>query len=210
MTWLKLIGALIAFVYGLCTVFQKRTPLYYRIVFFAMTSCFLGVGYYALAWEIWPEGVQGFHVGYFGSIGMYFFLYSSYYGAINTLADDGTPRFRRYRMAAFLVAAITALLAGVRIWMAGSERILSTLILIPAVATLYFACKHWIFPDVEMGIIDAMRPFNAVVFVLCLLQVWELCMPDAGSVGWVRAAATGILLAVSLPVAHRGVQRWFI
>ena len=204
-------GAAVALVYGLCTAFRKRVPLYYKIVFFAMASCFLGLRYCALAQLLWPQGLQGFHVGYFGSVGMYFFLYSSYYGAINSLADDGTKGFRRYRAAAFLAAALTACLATIGIWTMGTgQRILSTLVLIPVVATVYFSVKHLIFPDVEMGIIAAMRPFNAMVAALCMLQAADLCLPAAGTGAWVRAVCMAVLLAACLPVARMGVQRWFM
>lgn len=211
MIWLKLAGAAAALLYGLCTAFRKKTPLYYKIVFFAMASCFLGLGYCALAQLLWPQGLQGFHVGYFGSMGMYFFLYSSYYGAINSLADDGTREFHRYRVAAFLVAALTAVSAGTGIWVLGTgQRLLSTLVLIPVVATVYFSVKHLIFPDVEMGIIAAMRPFNAMVSALCLLQAADLCLPAGGTGAWLRAVCMAILLMFCLPVARRGVQRWFM
>ena len=208
---LELAGASVALLYGLYTAFRKHTPLYYKIVFFAMASCFLGLGYCSLAQLLWPQGLQGFHVGYFGSVGMYFFLYSSYYGAINSLADDGTRRFRLYRAAAFFVAALTAVLAGTGIWVLGTgERLLSTLVLVPVVATVYFSVKHLIFPDVEMGIIAAMRPFNAMVAALCMLQAADLCLPAAGAGAWVRAVCMAVLLAACLPVARKGVQRWFM
>lgn len=211
MIWLKLAGATAALLYGLCTAFRKRTPLYYKIIFFAMASCFLGMGYCGLAQLLWPQGLQGFHVGYFGSLGMYFFLYSSYYGAINSLADDGTRRFHCYRVVALLVAAFTAAAAGAGIWLMGTgQRLLSTLVLIPVVATVYFSVKHLIFPDVEMGIIAAMRPFNAMVSVLCLLQAADLCLSAEGTGAWLRTVCTAVLLMLCLPVAHRGVQRWFM
>lgn len=89
MIWLRLAGATAAFIFGLCTAFRPKTPLYYKIIFFGMASCFLGSCYEALAQLLRPSAAEGFHVGYFGYIGLFFFLYSSYYGAINSLADGG-------------------------------------------------------------------------------------------------------------------------
>ncbi len=39
-------------------------------------------------------------MGILGYMGTYFFLLSSYYGAINRLADGGEARYRGYRLAA--------------------------------------------------------------------------------------------------------------
>ena len=211
MIWLRLTGASAALVFGLCTAFRPKTPLFYKIVFFGVASCFLGSCYEALARLLRPSAVQGFHIGWLGYMGLFFFLHSAYYGAINSLADDGTRRFRLYRAAAFFVAALTAVLAGTGIWVLGTgERLLSTLVLVPVVATVYFSVKHLIFPDVEMGIIAAMRPFNAMVAALCMLQAADLCLPAAGAGAWVRAVCMAVLLAACLPVARKGVQRWFM
>ena len=106
MIYLRFAGAAAALVWGLCTAFRPRVPLYYKIVFFGMASCFLGSCYEALARLLEPSAAEGFHVGYFGYIGLFFFLYSSYYGAINSLADGGGREFRRFRLIAGLAAAL--------------------------------------------------------------------------------------------------------
>ena len=49
MIYLRFAGAAAALVWGLCTAFRPRVPLYYKIVFFGMASCFLGSCYEALA-----------------------------------------------------------------------------------------------------------------------------------------------------------------
>lgn len=211
MIWPKLVGATIALIFGLCTAFRKRTPLYYKIVFFAMASFFLGTGYYALASVLLPEALQGFHVGYFGTIGMFFFLYSSYYGAINSLADGKEKCYWPYRFAAALLAGSLGLLALWRVWtMETGQHVLQTVLLIPIVATAYFAFKHLIFPDVEMGIIAAMRIFNAMIFGLCLLQLLEISFSLEGILGRGISLCSGLIAAFCLPAARNGVKRWFI
>ena len=56
---------------------------------FGMASCFLGSCYEALAQLLRPSAAEGFHVGYFGYIGLFFFLYSSYYGASAASRTEG-------------------------------------------------------------------------------------------------------------------------
>lgn len=67
--------------FGLCTAFRPRSPLFYKIIFFGAASCFLGSCYEALALLLRPSVVQSFHIGWLGYVGLYFFLCSSYYGA---------------------------------------------------------------------------------------------------------------------------------
>lgn len=60
------------------------------------------------------------------------------------------------------------------------------------------------------GIIDAMRPFNALVLLLCVVQLVQFCWSLSGLMGWLLAAAEGLLLLAVLPVTRMGVRKWFI
>lgn len=210
MIYLRFAGAAAALVWGLCTAFRPRVPLYYKIVFFGMASCFLGSCYEALARLLEPSAAEGFHVGYFGYIGLFFFLYSSYYGAINSLADGGGREFRRFRLIAGLAAALIGVSGLCGAWLASEQHVLLTIFILPVTMAAYFAAKLLIMPDVELGIIAAMRPFNALVLVLCVVQAAEFCFAPGGAAGWALAACDGVLLALALPAARMGVRKWFI
>ena len=76
--------------------------------------------------------------------------------------------------------------------------------------TLYFALKLLILPDVEMGIIRVMRPYNLCVILLGLCQTAAL-LPGAS--GWTEMLAGALLcalLAAMPPVAEMGVRKWFM
>ena len=205
----ELSGALLASVYGCCTVFGKKTPLFYKIVFFAVLTCLMGNVYTLLYGLLWDQGDTGFHVGYIGTVGMFFFLYSSYYGAINSLADGRQPELRRFRIAAGFVAAVfffgSALLMffyGKAFWM--------VIVTVPMSFTVYFAMKHLIIPDVDMGIIQVMRPYNAVIVGLCVSMMLRMISISGSVLGTVSSIIAGILLAVCMPLARNGVRKWFI
>ena len=188
MIYLRFAGAAAALVWGLCTAFRPRVPLYYKIVFFGMASCFLGSCYEALARLLEPSAAEGFHVGYFGYIGLFFFLYSSYYGAINSLADGGGREFRRYRLIAGLAAALIGASGLCGAWLASEQHVLLTIFILPVTMAAYFAAKLLIMPDVELGIIAAMRPFNALVLFSLPIIVGNLfqqtyTMADSAIVG---------------------------
>lgn len=206
----RLAGASFALFFGLCTAFRPKTPLFYKIIFFGFASCFLGSCYEALALLLRPSALQGFHVGWLGYVGLFFFLVSSYYGAINSLADSGDREFRKYRLAAgAAAAAILALGLAGTLWR-GEQPLLLGLFTLPAAMSAYFAAKLLIMPDVELGIIAAMRPFNALVVLLCAVQLTRFCWSPGGPAGYLLAGAEGLLLLAALPAARRGVGQWFI
>lgn len=210
MSWLRFAGAAAALVFGLCTAFRPKTPLYYKIIFFGMASGFLGSCYEALAGFIEPSAAEGFHVGWLGHIGLFFFLYSSYYGAINSLADGGGKEFRAYRLAAGAGAALVCAVGLCGAWLGPGQPVLAAPFTFPAAMAAYFAGKLLIMPDVELGITAAMRPFNALVLLLCLVRVTEFCWDIGGAAGWTLAAVDALLLAAALPAARMGVRKWFI
>lgn len=200
-------AAAAAGIYGLCTSFRPKTPLFYKIVTYGIGSYLLGVVYSLLYTEL-VGGTLGFHVGYLGYMGTYFFLFSSYFGALDRLADGHEKQYRVYRVAALLPALIIVC-AGVRLcWNGGS--LFRFLLLLPAAGTAYFSCKHLILPDVEMGIIRVMRPYNVIVTAWCLLQPFMLGMTGETPYGWILAAANGLLVMLTLPIARKGVRQWFI
>ncbi len=211
MVWIRILGTLVAFIYGCSTAFRRKTPLFYKIAFFGIASCTLGTCYYVLALWLRPGVVEGFHVGYFGYIGMFFFLFSSYYGAMNSIADGKEKKYRPYRLAACVLPVLLIGFAVMKIWQEGIlENILLIIFLVPSAATIYFAGKHLIMPDVEMGIIATMRPYNAVIVALCITQMILLFGNTEGAWAWAAEAVNAVLVAASLPLARKGVRKWFI
>ena len=204
-----LLGAIIASAYGGYTAIRHKAPLFYTILCLAMISCLMGCVYSVLYDVLWISGDTGFHVGYLGFAGMFFFLFSSYYGAIDSLADGGEPALRTYRILAGGVALVhfAVSVCGVALLHKGWWLLV---LIVPMSGTLYFAVKHLIVPDVEMGIIKVMRPFNAVIIGICLLMSGYFYAFPHTQLKTIFAVATGCLLAIVLPVARNGVRKWFI
>lgn len=205
----ELSGALISSVYGCCTVFRKKTPLFYKIIFFAVLTCLMGNIYTLLYGLLWDQGDTGFHVGYLGTVGMFFFLYSSYYGAINSLADGRQPELRRFRIAAGIVAAVFFIGSALLMYFSGKALWLY-IVVIPMSFTVYFAMKHLIIPDVDMGIVKVMRPYNAVIVGLCVFMMLRMISISGSVLETVSSICAGIILAVCMPMARNGVRKWFI
>lgn len=204
-----LIGAFAASLYGGYTAFRKKMPLFYKILFFAMLTGFMGAVYTVLFALLWPEEGGGFHVGYLGWTGMFFFLFSSYYGAIDSLADDGSAAFCRFRRAAGALAIVFFSISILMI-VYFEKGLWLVLLLIPMSCTFYFAVKHLVIPDVEMGIIKVMRPYNAAIIGLCICMMLYFFAKISPEVQGGLGFFCGIFLVVCLPVARSGVRKWFI
>lgn len=204
----ELIGALAASVYGCCTVFRKKTPLFYKIVFFAMLMCLMGNVYSFLYDRLWLPDALDFHVGHLGTFGMFFFLLSSYYGAIDSLADGKQPSLAKYRMTALLLALVFFVGSVIAIY-AFDKGVWTYLMAVPVSFTFYFAFKHLIIPDIEMGIIKVMRPYNALIVCLCVSMTLGAIVPQATVPAYIADICTGILLVCCMPTARNGVRKWF-
>lgn len=191
-------------VYGLFTSLRPKTPLFYKIVTYGFGSYFLGTAYSILYTTLVP-GNTGFHAGYLGYVGTFFFLFSSYFGALDRLADGRETAYRIYRIAA-LIPSFLIIICGGTLW--------KRLLLLPVAATAYFTCKHLVLPDVDMGIIRVMRPYNAVLLLFCLLQPFTMGL----GIGSHSQSFPNLFLdflnlifiLLALLLARKGVQKWFI
>lgn len=207
----QLTAALLSVLYGVVICMKHRQPLFFKILLYGLISNLFGTLFAACYTAVHGIAPTGFHVGYFGHIGAYFFLFSAYYGAIDHLADGGERKYRTLRIASAIPAIIPIILL---IWGIAENGITAMLplltLIIPMTFTLYFAVKHLIFPDVELGIISVMRPYNGCVILFCAAELVTLFgfLPEA--VRTVSTVSSCLFLMSLLPMAEKGVRKWFI
>lgn len=206
MTALIIFGAAFAGLYGIVTLLSGKTPLFYKISVYAFCCNLLSVFYSILHRLLLPD-MGGFHVGFFGHAGTFFFLFSSYFGALDRLADGGEKQYRKYRFTALLPSAFILACSFANILL--KNGIWRQLLLLPVAATAYYCCKHLILPDVEMGIIKVMRPYNAVILLICLIQPFVLSSAVSVPAPLINAV-NAVLTVAALPLAYRGCRKWFI
>ena len=112
----ELVGSLIAAIYGYSTCFHKKVPLFYKIIYYAGLTSLIGNTYTVLYAHLWQSADVGFHIGYLGYISMFFFLFSSYYGALDSLVDGKQPEFGRFRVVAGLTACAFCIGSVLMMW----------------------------------------------------------------------------------------------
>ena len=92
----------------------------------------------------------------------------------------------------------------------GNQEFWKYLVIVPMTFTMYFAVKHLIMPDIEMGYIRVLRTYNILIIALCICMMLRIVSAQDSVLENVSSICIGILLAVYLPVARMGVRKWFI
>lgn len=193
MAYVKLFISLFVSLYGLKTIKSKKVPLFYRIVCFGIFSYFLSAVYEAVSI------ITGFDfrgaVGSLGYSAMFLFLFSSYYGAMDSLVDDRSSRLRKYRAISLLFCLLNVFVS----FLFRRFELSNVFVTISALFCLYFSFKHLVIEDIEMGIVDSMRLYNLMVVLLCMSFIYSIS--DIVSL---------MIILFMLPLLRRGVNRWFI
>ena len=207
-----------AFVYGLCTLFKKRSPLYFRLLVFGV-GCFLLEDIYYLVDYI-CSGVWSttFSFASFGAGGCYAFMFSANYGLFDGLVDDGGADALRCRKIGFIAPAVLLIILanGEYAWILGGGgfasgflMILSKLFAFPAA---YYHLKHLIMKDELDYLLTAIRPCNAIALCVILFDFLSDSLYSAGmnSAGAVTAMLLPLSLCGMMIAANKGVQKWMM
>ena len=65
-------------------------------------------------------------------------------------------------------------------------------------------------PDVENGIIRVMRSYNIIILILCLIQPYAMAAMVSIQPHPAVVIIQAVLVILALPLARKGVQRWYI
>lgn len=211
---LKLLAALFAFVYGAKISLKKGGVLFLQIVTCAMGCMLLGQCYYVVYFLTFGIAPMGFNIGLFGLIGMYFFLYSASFGAMDSLGDNGSKEFSKYRLISLAAPLfVAALSVGILLTQLSiGEKVGNLIMAIPIAFTSYFALKHLIIPDVDLGILKVMRKYNILILAFSIINIISITLISFG-IPYVREATSILnifIIPCIVPIANGGVKKWFI
>lgn len=212
--WTLLIAALVACGYGGTVLFTKKPPLFFQILCCGFGCFFLGQCFTMCYELVTGKAASGFNIGLLGFIGMYVFLFSAYFGAMNRLGDSGESRFRIYRLisllapACILVSYVFYVSAPINI----SHKINISILVIPIILLSYFALKFLIMPDVDLGIIKVMRPFSGLMLYFCISHIGfeALAAYNITYSYFIGKMSDALVILIALPIAYAGVKKWFI
>ena len=208
---------LAAGIWGAVISFGKRSALFLQIVACGLGCMALG-NVFALSLQL-TAGEEtlrtissGFHIGLLGYFGLFAFLFSASFGQIDGLGDDKSKELRKYRLIALAAPAVTAvilifmLITGIN-W---QMQIVYGVLFLPAILASYYNLKHLIIPDVEDGILAAIRKYNLLVLILTVLIMVSFVLKLTGEI--IAYSIANILAGLGalavLWFAKQGTERW--
>ena len=199
-------------IYGLTATYRKKQPLYFRLMIFPIACQLFSRAFYIVTLLCYGELPDGFNIGFLGFAAFFLFLYLPNVGAIDDLLDEEGRGYKRYRLLALILPAAELALAVFALSYEAVSldvRISYAVLLLLAGLAGYFNLKHLIIPDVEGGIIGALRRFNALCIafeLLTLAEVGAYCCSLWTPV--VIQVLLGILSVVFLPLLNKETKKW--
>ncbi|MCR5793606.1 MAG: hypothetical protein K6G65_10585 [Lachnospiraceae bacterium] len=206
--------SLIGFLYGVFFILIHQRPLYLKMVVLAMACMLVSRGYILLQYLVKGEEPAVFHVGMLGLMGCFLFLFSANYGMIDRLADDGSMQFMRYRIVCWLAPLI--IVGGFigfclqKFSNPGSKLITYLAVILIIALSSRYHFKHLIFPDVEYGVVRAIRGYNAVALLLCISTMVMIIADINGYTGvYLGAGFTiSLLCLILIPILKKEATKW--
>ena len=191
---------------------QTRKNLYASMIVLGVTCFALGRLYQCA--RLWTGGLltERFQPGLLGMMGAFSFFFSSNYGQIDSLVDDGGADMRKYRWIGFVapvcVTGLLVLILAKPVHI--GFKVGCTLSAVAMSAACYYNLKHLLIPDAEYGVVACLRGYNALALALSLLSMCELVALtyDSQTAFILSGAGQCVALLLIVPVMDRGVKKW--
>ena len=204
----------ISFTYGVVRFFKKGKALYLQMIVGGLGCMMLGRAFQVVTLLTRGMLPQGFHIGTLGIVGGFLFFLSANYGQMDKLLDDGAIENKKYRLlglfAPLLLAGIYSLVFLFR--METESIIVNAVMTAIIMLASYFNLKHFIFPDVEFGIIRSIRGYNLIALLLAVLSVGEIILLLYARLVplLILYIAICIVTVAIVPILEKGVKKWTI
>ena len=208
---------LTASIYGICRFFVHKSPLYFRLLTLA-TVCYTMVEYFRLFYYMcYGSDFEGLGITFFGYFGCFLFFLTANYGQYDSLIDDGTVKFRKYRLLA--LAAPVVLTVSAFCYTAGNveqvgtvSNIITFVGFVLVIFASYFNLKHLIIPDQGFGFIRWVRLINLCVLVIEVLDAVRLYLFAGGGdeAGFLAQLLISFAFMLMLIFARKGQKSWLV
>ena len=209
------ICAFIGFIYGIVKFFKPRKAVYAQMITLAVGCVAFGRLYQVVRLLTGGDMFNGFQLGVFGVIGSLLFLFSANFGAMDSLADDRSREFIKYRLISLAAPVSALVLYIIFVWFTDlprSVKIASALVTVFVMQASYFHLKHLIFPDVDLGIIKCLRRYNLLALIytfLCMAEMVVIGLGNETGILIVGVLIGSVMIGVIIS-AERGIKKWTI
>ena len=205
--------ALIVSVAGAYVVYIRNkgaSPMYVRMVV-CMLGCRFLQGFIEFLLLRSDVVMDGLSITGVGQLAQMFFLICANYGAIDSLVDEGSREYLKYRLIAAIVPVsilIYYLLNMGEIGKNAFDRCTILFGLVIMLIALYYHIKHLIIKDIEGGIVRSIRLYNLIGVINCVAMFVEW-FTGPGTLTWYISMFLYILVTLTiLPALEHGVRKW--
>ncbi|MDO4811395.1 MAG: hypothetical protein Q3985_05560 [Eubacteriales bacterium] len=206
---------LAAVIYGVRVFLMRKAPLYFRILTLA-TVCYASASVFRMLYYLCYQVIfQGMGITFFGYFGCYLFLFSANFGQYDSLIDEKSTRFRKYRIISVLAPAAVLVLILIHTFSnaenaAPSVNFVTGIGYIPAVFASYYNLKHFIIPDMGFLFVRWIRRANLCALIIEVADVLRVLL-SALADKWPGALLSLIISAAFLMMllfAEGGRKTW--
>ena len=213
--WANVIVCVFAFAalsYGATEFLKPKKALYGKMITLAML-CIVFSRLSNIV-RIVTQGnlYDSFQLGFLGGIGSFLFFFSSNFGTIDSMADDGSKTFLKYRLIG-LIAPVTTVCVYVLVFLIGDAPLLwkiqGGMLMVFVAQCSYYHLKHLVLPDVEFGIIKSLRPYNFFALLYMMSSVLE-CVAlknQNGILTLISCILSGIFIFAMIVLTVNGLKR---
>ena len=205
--------SLFGFIYGGIKYFRPHQALYAQMITLALGCSAFGRLFYIVRLLTSGFITGSIQLGFFGIVGSFMFFFSSNFGTLDSLLDDRSKEFRKYRLISFIAPLV---MIGLYIWLFFTAdiqkmwKILGAVLTFFTVQSSYFNLKHLIFPDVDFGVVKCLRLYNLLVLIYTLAVFGECAGISRynNKLTLICCIVSGVISAVMMPVIVRGLKKW--
>ncbi|MEE3468178.1 MAG: hypothetical protein VZQ83_07040 [Eubacterium sp.] len=198
----------IAFVIGARMYLRKRKPLYAQMIV-CMLGCRFLQGLLETLLVRSEMDLNIITLSGLGQLAQYLFLICANYGAIDSLCDDGSRTYLKYRIIAGIIPlGVVATLFVTRREITDTPYEMGmtlAAIIIPLIA-FYYHFKHLIIKDVEGGLIQKLRLYNLLGVLNCVAYFLEWFTSTGTAMWYIALILYDIVTVGILPALRYGLK----
>ena len=203
------------FIYGLVRLVMSGKAPYTHMIVYGLGCVMIGRLFQTVSLFAFGELTNGFNIGMLGIVGSFLFFFTANYGQMDSLVDDGTPKFQKTRLMALAAPAVIFILFAIYIHYTGID--FSTFVRLAGMmiiaVTSYYHLKHILIEDVDFGLIKSLRRYNILALalaVLCVVETIASSAPFSPLFLMIVLQLTCIVYLLIIPELEKGVMRWTI
>ena len=205
--------AFAGFMFGALKFFAPKKAVYAQMITLAAGCMAFGRLYQVVRILTGGEILTEFQLGVLGVIGSLIFLFSANFGLMDSLADDKSKEYLKYRIIPIAAPAVMAAVYAAVILFAQTPllmKIVGGVITLAASGASYYNLKHLIFPDVDFGVIKCLKMYNLLALVYEFTCIAEMVFnrSENGVAAMVTGAILGAVLLAITPAVERGMKKW--